>query len=169
MLKKSVSRWSSLTVVTGAVALASSLLAVAPAHAAEVDVNQLAESGIVVDSSFDPTNAVLVGYNGLPATRGGQCHDRAFAAIPTMMKSVAGCSIIGASKSVKVTYSWYRDKGKVGVCMWSKGFNSRAQTTWTAAGCGTGRKGVVTPWGNVAASKQVKGMTASGLAGVQWG
>ncbi|TCL73392.1 hypothetical protein EDF23_11242 [Curtobacterium sp. PhB128] len=157
------------TLVVGAVvAVVSPLLAAGPAAATGID-SSLAASGVVVDPTFDSTNAVRVDENGDPLGRANPCHDRAFAAIPKMLTSVSGCSIIGSSTKTKVTYSWYRDRGRVGVCVWSKGFNARAQTTWTASGCGTGRRGVVINWGNVAASKQIRGMTASGVAGVQWG
>ncbi|SDR08206.1 hypothetical protein SAMN02800687_3644 [Curtobacterium sp. UNCCL20] len=156
-------------VTLGVAAVVSPVLVAVPAVAA-VESGPSGPSGaIVVDPSFDPANAVRVDDRGEPIGRANQCHDRAFAAIPTMLTSVPGCSIIGSSKNTKITYSWYRDRGKVGVCVWGKGFNSRAQTTWTAAGCGTGRRGVVINWGNVAASKQIRGMTASGAAGVQWG
>lgn len=158
-----------LSALLGSIAVVStSLVAGAPAVAAP-ETKETLPSNVVVDPSFDPSNAVHVDEGGTPIDRGNPCHDRAFAAIPTMLTSVPGCSIIGMTNTTKVTYSWYRDRGKVGVCVWGKGFSTRGKATWTAAGCGTGRRGVVVNWGNVAASKQIRGMTASGAAGVQWG
>lgn len=147
--------------------LAAPLIVSQPASAATP--SEAAVESTVVDSAFNPGDAVRVDDDGNPIGRANPCHDRAFAAIPKMLLSVPGCGIIGASKNTTLTYSWYRDRGRVGVCVWAKGFNSRAQTTWTQAGCGTGRRGVRVHWGNVSATKQIKGMTASGVAGVQWG
>ena len=158
-----------MLVVAAVAAVVSPLLAAGPAVAAEPDPSSAVPDNVVVDPTFDPANATRVDEDGNSISRKNPCHDRAFAAIPKMLTSVSGCSIIGSSTKTKVTYSWYRDQGRVGVCVWSKGFNARAQTTWTASGCGTGRRGVVINWGNVAASKQIRGMTASGVAGVQWG
>lgn len=169
MSSKFTVRHRLIATATGISCLSGCLLMAAPARAQDRPVPATALDSTIVDPSFDPTAAVRVDDTGQPLSRRNPCHDRAFAAIPKMLTSTPGCSIIGSSKKTKVTYSWYRDKGRVGVCVWGKGFNTRAQTTWTPAGCGTGRRGVVISWGNVAASKQIRGMTASGVAGVQWG
>lgn len=108
-----------MLVVAAVAAVVSPLLAAGPAVAAEPAPWSAVPDNVVVDPTFDPANATRVDEDGNSISRKNPCHDRAFAAIPKMLTSVSGCSIIN--------------------------------------------------WGNVAASKQIRGMTASGVAGVQWG
>jgi len=99
-------------VTLGVAAVVSPVLVAVPAVAAAESGPSGPSGAIVVDPSFDPANAVRVDDRGEPIGRANQCRDRAFAAIPTMLTSVPGCSIIGSSKNTKITYSWYRDRGR---------------------------------------------------------
>lgn len=134
-----------------------------PASAAEG-----APAGVHVDSSFDSAQpTITVDSDGQPLGR-ATCPDRAFTAIPTKTTSVNGCNVIGTTNSTRVYYGWYVQRGNVKqACIWGKGFGSNRKPIWAELSCGTGRTKDVA-WGNVAAAKQVQGMTAVGWAGVQW-
>lgn len=159
---------STFTRTLGAVGVISSFaftvaLVGAPASAAPAETIPV---GTTVDGSFDPAApTVVIGANG--ASRGSFCPDKAFTAVATMLNSGPGCNVIGTSNSTKVPYGWYKHRGNGSPCIWGKGFNSKRQPVWPALGCGAGRTTTVS-WGNVAASKQIRGLAAVGWAGVQW-
>lgn len=146
---------------------AATLLTGAPASAQPTDQPTVTvPAGVHVDSSFDASEEVVTIREGL-AARSGDCKDRAFTAVTVMSESLNGCSVIGTTASTKVGYGWFKHQGNANPCIWGKSFNSSHAPTWTALDCGTGRSKSV-PWGNVAATKKVKGLTAIGWAGVQW-
>lgn len=157
-----------LLALSGAVALsASALLIATPASAQPVPGTTVTvPTSVFVDPSFNPSGEVVTVGDG-PAVRSGDCKDRAFTAVAVMSESLNGCSVIGTTASTKVGYGWFKHRGNANPCIWGKSFNSRHAPTWTALDCGTGRSKSV-PWGNVAATKKVKGLTAVGWAGVQW-
>jgi hypothetical protein len=146
---------------------ASALLAASPASAASDDSAGVSiPANVVVDESFDPNGEVVVVGDG-PATLSGDCKDRAFAVVAAMSQSLNGCSVIGTGASTKVPYKWYKHQGNANPCIWGKSFNSSHAPTWTSLDCGTGRMKSV-PWGNVAGTKKMQGLTGTGWAGVQW-
>lgn len=158
------------------VAMTTALLATAvalvggaiPAHAAPAQAAgaTLIPKGVIVDPTFDfDQPAVTVGE--IDGAARASCPDRAFTAVVTMSTSVPGCNVIGTTPSTTVTYGWYKHTGNANPCIWGKGFNSKAQPTWPELSCGTGRTKAVA-WGNVAATKQIRGLTSIGWAGVQW-
>ena len=102
-----------------------------------------------------------------PSTLSGDCKDRAFSVVAVMSESLDGCSVIGSTASAQVPYKWYKHQGNADPCIWGKSFNSKHAPTWTELDCGTGRSKSV-PWGNVAGTKKMKGLTGIGWAGVQW-
>lgn len=147
---------------------ASVLVLAAPANAAAAhDTGGVSiPPNVVVDESFDSDAEVVVAGDG-PAPRSGDCKDRAFTAVAVMSESLNGCNVIGWNNSAQATYKWYKHQGNASPCIWGKSFNSKHTPTWTALDCGTGRTKNV-PWGNVAGTKKVKGLTGIGWAGVQW-
>ncbi|KTR02748.1 hypothetical protein [Curtobacterium luteum] len=149
------------TITTASLAIAAPASA-QPSGGTKVDV----PADVVVDASFDASGEVITVGDG-SAVRSGDCKDRAFTAVTVMSQSLNGCSVIGTTAATKVGYGWYKHRGNANPCIWGKSFNSRHAPTWTALDCGTGRSKSV-PWGNVAATKKVKGLTAIGWAGVQW-
>ncbi|PZE34777.1 hypothetical protein [Curtobacterium sp. MCPF17_031] len=159
-MKKSISLLAA--VVTTATA---ALLIAEPAQAQSATQVEV-PSNVVIDESFDPTGEVVVAGDGRSA-RSGDCKDRAFAVVATMTQSLNGCSVIGSKASAQVQYKWYKHQGNSSPCIWGKSFNAKHAPTWTALDCGTGRSKSV-PWGNVAATKKMKGLTGIGWAGVQW-
>ncbi|GAA3341252.1 hypothetical protein GCM10017714_24450 [Curtobacterium pusillum] len=157
----------SAALVSAAVA-ASALVTAVPANAAASD-NSAGVSippNVVVDDGFDPNGEVVV-VGDDPGTLSGDCKDRAFAVVAVMSESLNGCSVIGWNASAQATYKWYKHQGNANPCIWGKSFNSKHAPTWTALDCGTGRTKNV-PWGNVAGTKKMKGLTGAGWAGVQW-
>lgn len=160
-MKKTLSVASTVTTV----AVAAGLLIAAPAQAQTTTPVEL-PTNVVVDESFDPTGEVVTADDGR-STRSGNCKDRAFAVVAKMTQSLNGCSVIGSKASTQVQYKWYKHQGNSNPCIWGKSFNSRHAPTWTTLNCGTGRSKFV-PWGNVAATKKMKGLTGTGWAGVQW-
>lgn len=155
----------SASLVSAAVA-ASALVTAVPANAASGDEKVSVPPNVVVDESFDPNGEIVVIGDG-PSTLSGDCKDRAFTAVVVMSESLNGCSVIGWNNSAQATYKWYKHQGNANPCIWGKSFNSKHAPTWTALDCGTGRTKNV-PWGNVAGTKKVKGLTGVGWAGVQW-
>jgi hypothetical protein len=149
------------------VVAASVLVTALPAAATSDDagVHPLPPN-VIVDESFDPNGEVVV-VGGGPSVLSGDCKDRAFTVVAVMGESVNGCSVIGTKPSATVQYSWYKHQGNASPCIWGKSFNSRHAPTWTALDCGSGRSKSV-PWGNVAGTKKMKGLTGVGWAGVQW-
>lgn len=159
MKKKMMSIASAIATV----AVGSGLLLAAPAQARS---NVEVPSNVVIDESFDPAGEVVVADDGRSA-RSGDCKDRAFAVVAKLTQSLNGCSVIGSKASTQVQYKWYKHQGNSNPCIWGKSFNSKHAPTWTALDCGTGRSKFV-PWGNVAGTKKMKGLTGTGWAGVQW-
>lgn len=156
-----------LAVCTTATFAASALFVASPASARTASGSDISvPANIFVDESFDPTGEVIM-IGDSASARSGDCRDRAFSAAPIMSESLNGCSVIGATASTTVGYGWYKHQGTANPCIWGKSFNSSHAPTWTALDCGTGRSKSV-PWGNVAATKKVKGLTPIGWAGVQW-
>ncbi|MBF4583887.1 hypothetical protein ITJ54_14550 [Curtobacterium sp. VKM Ac-2865] len=148
-------------------AVAGSLLIPAlPAAAADASAGASIPPNVIVDESFDPNGEVVV-VGGGPSVLSGDCKDRAFTVVAVMGESVNGCSVIGTKPSATVQYSWYKHQGNASPCIWGKSFNSKHAPTWTALDCGSGRSKSV-PWGNVAGTKKMKGLTGVGWAGVQW-
>jgi hypothetical protein len=148
-------------------AVAASVLAPAvPAHASNERLRTSIPPHVVVDGSFDPDSEVVMVGDG-PTTQSGNCKDRAFTVLPVMGQSVNGCNMIGWNAAARAPYKWYKHMGTTNPCIWGKGFNSKHAPTWTAIGCGSGQTKTV-PWGNVAGTKKMKGLTAVGWAGVQW-
>ncbi|MGU3409395.1 hypothetical protein ACLBWP_04750 [Microbacterium sp. M1A1_1b] len=145
---------------------ATALVAAVPANAVSGGVGVSVPKNVVVDDSFDPDGEVVVIGDG-PSTLSGDCKDRAFAVVAVMSESLNGCSVIGSTASAQVSYKWYKHQGNANPCIWGKSFNSKHAPTWTALDCGTGRSKSV-PWGNVAGTKKMKGLTGTGWAGVQW-
>lgn len=140
-------------------------LSAGPAHASE-PLPARSNPATFVDTSFDAAGpSVRVDENGVAQDR-AFCPYVSFAALPVMQTSVPGCNVIGSSSTAKVQYKWYVHHGGAS-CMWGKGFNASHAVTWTEVYCGTGGSRLV-PWGAVAASKQMKGLTLSGAAGIQW-
>lgn len=136
-----------------------------PAQAQAAEAGPI-PAGVVQDGSFQANQpTIVVGENGM--TSRSFCPDRAFTAVVTLSTSVPGCNVIGTAASAKVTYKWYKHMGNSNPCIWGKGFDSKAKPAWTELGCGTGRTKAV-GWGKVAASKQIRGLTGVGWAGVQW-
>lgn len=160
-MKKTLSVASA--VVTAA--MSAGLLIAAPAQAQSATQVEV-PSNVVIDDSFDPSGEVVTADEGR-STRSGDCRDRAFAVVAKMTQSLNGCSVIGSRASTQVQYKWYKHRGNSNPCIWGKSFNSRHAPTWTTLNCGTGRSKFV-PWGNVAATKKMKGLTGTGWAGVQW-
>jgi hypothetical protein len=160
-------RITTATHLGAAIALVGGLaLSAVPAQASEPLPNQSNPETTFVDTSFDAAApSVRVDENGVPQNR-AFCPDVNFAALPVMQTSVPGCNVIGSSSTAKVQYKWYVQHGGAS-CMWGKGFNASHSVTWTEVYCGTGGSRLV-PWGAVAASKQMKGLTVSGAAGIQW-
>jgi len=147
----------------GGCVIAVSPVAVTPANAVPAVA---IPADTTIDDSFRPgAPTVLIGDGGTP--RGSFCPDKAFTAVATMLTSGPGCNVIGTTNSAKVYYGWFKHRGNGSPCIWGKGFNSNRQPVWPALGCGAGRTTTVS-WGNVAASKQIRGLAAVGWAGVQW-
>lgn len=119
-------------------------------------------AGTYVDESFDPTApSVVIGESGGLGRSG--CPDRNYVALGYVWSnSVNGCNVIGTNSKVKVGYGWATD-GRGSAVINAKGFNSARKTTWYAAGRGTGRT-IQINWGNVAASKQIQGISTGALA-----
>ncbi|MBT1545963.1 hypothetical protein KK098_11790 [Curtobacterium flaccumfaciens pv. flaccumfaciens] len=155
----------SVTSAVATAAVTAGLLLAVPVQAQAATQVQV-PSNVVVDESFDPAGEVVTAGDGR-STRSGDCKDRAFAVVAKMTQSLNGCSVIGVKASARVQYKWYKHRGNSNPCIWGKSFNSRHAPTWTTLNCGTGRSKFV-PWGTVAATKKMKGLTGTGWAGVQW-
>ncbi len=148
------------TAAVAALTLAT-LTAMVPSSARADTAPIAMPAGTLVDNSYDPSDVVQVAVAGQEPRV--PCPDRNFLALGYVWSnSVNGCSVIGTGNGVKVGYAWRTD-GSGGALINGRGYNSQRKTTWYAIpGNGGGTKQL--PWGNVAASKMIQGISINGVA-----
>lgn len=141
---------------------ATSAILLGPAQAQAAVSPSVIPAGTTIDATFDPSRPYVVVGEDDTAPKVA-CPDRNFVALGGIWAtSVLGCNVIGTSNSTKVFYGWATD-GSGAALINAKGFNSSRKATWYAAGQGTGRT-IAINWGNVAASKQIQGISLASVA-----
>jgi hypothetical protein len=173
-------RFLGFTAVLAAALTATCSIAPASASEPATDPTVSLSAPITVASDFDASEGGLIvgGQDGAKSfgaspsktSRLNSCEIwRNFTAVPGgNVNSVQGCSLIGTTNNVIVTYTWERTAGSGKATIQGKGFNALRAPVWQNAP-GDGTKGQTSIlWGNVAANKQIRGFSSKSFAGINW-